>query len=54
MKATVAIMIVIVLAWAGHARTGASQPSAGNADGARVFVGAQACVSCHLEIHETW
>jgi len=51
---SVAIVILIVLAWAGRARTGASQPPAVNADGARAFVGAQACVSCHQPIHETW
>jgi predicted CXXCH cytochrome family protein len=50
----VAILMVLILAWAAHARIGASQPPPVDAEGARAFVGAQACASCHQQIHETW
>jgi predicted CXXCH cytochrome family protein len=50
----VAILVFPILAWAAHARIGATQPPAVNAEGARAFVGAQACASCHQQIHDTW
>jgi predicted CXXCH cytochrome family protein len=50
----VAILLVLTLTWAAHARIGATQPPPVNADAARAFVGAQACVSCHQKIHDTW
>jgi predicted CXXCH cytochrome family protein len=54
MKATAPIAIVLAVAWAALARTGASQPPGVNAEPTRGFVGAQACASCHQQIHETW
>ena len=50
----VAILVVLTLAWAAHARIGATQPAAVNAESPRAFVGAQACARCHQQIHETW
>ena len=49
-----AILLLLILAWTAHARIGATQPPAVAAEPARTFVGAQACASCHQEIHETW
>ena len=49
----------VVLPDVGRALSGLRSPaisaSAGqNTEGARTFVGAQACATCHQQIHETW
>ena len=50
----VAILLLLMLAWAAHARIGAIQPATVPAESPRAFVGAQACAPCHQKIHETW
>jgi len=43
----------LVLAWAGVARTGASQSTTAP-EPARTYVGAEACRTCHQPMYETW
>ena len=49
--ASASLLMLLMLAWAGFARTGATQPPA---DAAPAFVGADTCASCHQTIHDTW
>ena len=47
--AVVALLCLVMLARTGRARSGQS-----SAASAPAFVGAQACASCHRDMHETW
>ena len=49
-----AILGALILVWTAHASIRATQPPNVGAEGARTFVGAEACASCHQDIHETW
>jgi predicted CXXCH cytochrome family protein len=51
---TRAIVPFLVLAWVAHATTGTTQPSPPGANRAPDLVGAQACATCHQQVHDTW
>jgi predicted CXXCH cytochrome family protein len=47
------VSLALTLVWSIGTSTRSSQPTPGAA-AARTFVGAKACASCHLDVHDSW